>query len=94
MVVLQAITPNMATCGAAAQKLKKPVQTQLGLFLRLVEDKYQISSKLDEKQKSYSISILALIVPQDLSESVNVRNSWFFKESSLKSLFDSWENAP
>ena len=75
MVVLQAITPNMATCGAAAQKLKKPVQTQLGLFLRLVEDYYQISSKSDEKQKSYSISILALIALQDLSENVNVQNS-------------------
>ena len=78
MVVLQSINPNIATYRAAAQKLKKPVQTQLGLFIRLVEAYYQILSKSDEKQKN-SISILAPIAPQDLSEMGNVWNSRFLK---------------
>ena len=69
----------IATCGAAAQKLKKKVWTQLGLFLRPVEALYQISSKSVKKQKSFNILILALIAPQDLSESVNVQKSWFLE---------------
>ena len=77
MVVLQVINPNMATCGAAAQKLKKPVHTQLGLFLRLVEAQYQISSKSVEKQKCYVIVLSAQLAPEDNYEKDNVRNSHF-----------------
>ena len=75
MVVLQAINPNMATCGAAAQKLKKPVQTLLGLFLGLVEAQYQISSKSVEKQKSYGVVLPVQFAPEDRYENDNVRKS-------------------
>ena len=79
MVVLQSINPNSATSRAAAQKLKKPAQTQLGSFMRPVEAHYKISSKLVQKPKSYTYPVLALIAPQDLSEMVNVWNSRFLK---------------
>ena len=75
MVVLQAINFNVATCGAAAQKLKKPVQTQLGLFLGLVEAQYQISSKSVEKQKSYGVVLPVQFAPEDRYENDNVRKS-------------------
>ena len=74
-MVLQAINPNMATCGAAAQKLKKPVQTQLGIFLGLVEAQYQISSKSVEKQKSYGVVLPVQFAPEDRYENDNVRKS-------------------
>ena len=54
MVVPQAINPNMATCGAAAQKWKNPFLTHSGLFLWHLGPSFQILSKLVEKQKSYS----------------------------------------
>ncbi len=75
MVVLQSINPNIATYRAAAQKLKKPALTQLGSIMRPVEDHYKISSKLVQKQKSYTYPVLALIAPQDLSENGKVQNS-------------------
>ena len=75
MVVLQAINPNMTTCGAAAQKQKNPFFIHLGLFLRQVWPSFQILSKSVEKQKSYGMVLPVQFAPEDRYENDNVRKS-------------------
>ena len=86
MVVLQVINPNMATCGAAAQKWKNPFLTPSGLFLRHVWPSFQISSKSVEKQKSYVIVLSAQLAPEDNYEKDIVRNSHFLNICCLNDI--------
>ena len=74
-VVPQVINPKRA----AAQNWSHPFPIGLIAFSGRIRAPYKILSRSVQKQKSYSISIFALIAPQDLSENVNVRNSWFLK---------------
>ena len=72
-VVPQVINPKRA----AAQNSSHPFPIGLIAFSGRIRAPYKILSRSVQKQKSYSISIFALIAPQDLSESGKVRNSWY-----------------
>ena len=70
-VVPQVINPKRA----AAQNWSHPFPIRFVVFPGRIRPPYKILSKSVEKQKSYSISILAPIAPRDLSENGKVRNS-------------------
>ena len=72
-VVPQVINPKRA----AAQNWSHPFPIGLIAFSGRIRAPYKILSRSIQKQKSYSISIFALIAPQDLSKNRKVRNSWF-----------------